>query len=327
MFKSIYADKLSQYYSLRSINLSDSARKHELCYLRRFDIYVYERLSSNGGLSETFISGWVKSLCGKSSSIENEVIVIRQFLTYLRLYGEYAFIPPVPKVHEDYIPYIFNDTELEGIFTSADNVILKRQEADPYLVIEFPVIVRLLYSCGLRIGETLRIDKSDVDLENGILRLINTKGNKQRLVPMSAAMTDILTRYCMAMGIYGRNTGWLFPSSKTESHISDHAIKLRFEMVLRDNGIHLENRKKHERGPCMHCMRHVFAFKSFAQAERCGRHLDDTIPFLSIYLGHDSINETSKYLKFSNELYPESIEAFGNYMSGLLPEVDYETET
>ena len=95
-------------------------------------------------------------------------------------------------------------------------------------------------------------------------------------------------------------------------------------MILKDNGICLEGRRKHERGPCMHCMRHVFAFKSFAQSERYGRHLDESIPFLSIYLGHESINETAKYLKFSNELYPESIDAFGNYMSGLLPEVDYE---
>lgn len=91
------------------------------------------------------------------------------------------------------------------------------------------------------------------------------------------------------------------------------------------NGIRLENRKKHERGPCLHCFRHVFAFKSFSQAERQGRHLDDSIPFLSIYLGHDGINETAKYLKFSNELFPESIDAFGDFMSGLLPEVDYET--
>ena len=325
MFKSIYAEQLSQYYNLRSEILSDSAGKHELCYLKRFDSYVYEHLSSRGGLTESFISDWMRTLSGKSSSIENEVIVIRQFLGYLGLLGERAFIPPVPKVHDDYVPYIFSDSELEKIFASADNVIQKDIKTDKYLVIEFPVIIRLLYSCGLRIGETLRIDMSDVDLENGILRLINTKGDKHRLVPMSSPMTDILTRYCMAMGIYGTNSGWLFPSSKTDDHISDKAVKRRFEMILKDNGICLEGRRKHERGPCMHCMRHVFAFKSFAQSERYGRHLDESIPFLSIYLGHESINETSKYLKFSNELYPESIDAFGNYMSGLLPEVDYET--
>ena len=37
MFNSIYSDKLSQYYELRCGVLSESAQKHELCYLKRFD--------------------------------------------------------------------------------------------------------------------------------------------------------------------------------------------------------------------------------------------------------------------------------------------------
>ena len=181
MFKSIYSNQLLQYYELRSANLSDSARKHELCYLRRFDSYVDSHLFSREGITEEFISEWIGSLSGKSSSIENEVIVIRQFLDYLSLCGEHVFRPTVPKVHDDYIPYIFSDAELEKIFDSADNIIQKDFKADPFLVLEFPVIVRLLYSCGLRIGETVKIDISDVDLEHGILRLINTKGDKHRL--------------------------------------------------------------------------------------------------------------------------------------------------
>ncbi len=44
----------------------------------------------------------------------------------------------------------------------------------------------------------------------------------------------------------------------------------------------------------------------------------------SILIGHAGINETAKYLKFSNELFPESIDSFGRFMSDLLPEVDYE---
>lgn len=324
MFKSIYSDQLSQYYNLRTSVLSESAQKHELCYLCRFDSYVEKHITSYGQFTEDFINGWISTLSGKSSSIENEVIVIRQFLNFLMLSDEKVFLPVIPKVREDYIPYIFSDTELNGIFKSADNVVQKDWKADTYLVIEFPVILRLLYSCGLRIGETVKLNTSDIDLENGILRMVNTKGNKQRLVSMSSGMTDILSRYCMAMGISGTGGKWLFPSFNEDTHISDKAVKHRFEKVLKDNNIYLSNRKKYERGPCLHCMRHVFAFKSFAKAEREGRHLDDAIPYLSIYLGHEGLNETAKYLKFSNELFPESIDAFGDFMCGLLPEVDHE---
>lgn len=324
MFNSIYSDRLSQYYELRRTVLSESAQKHELCYLRRFDDYLNAYISSPGQITEPFINGWISTIEGKSSSVGNEVITIRQFLKFLALSGETVFIPVIPKVCEEYVPYIFSDNELGCIFCSADNVVQSDKKADPYLVIEFPVILRLLYSCGLRIGETVRIRTADTDLENGILRLVNTKGDKHRLVPMSSKMTEILMKYCMAMGMNGKGDGWLFPSSKNDGHISDKAVKHRFEKILKENDIRLDNRRKHERGPCLHCLRHVFAFKSFAQAEREGRHLDDAIPYLSIYLGHDSLDETSKYLKFSSELFPEAVETFGNFMEGILPEVEHE---
>ena len=325
MFNSIYAKQLSQYYNLRCSILSESAKKHELCYLRRFDNYIKSRITTQGNLTEDFINSWIGTLSGKSSSVENEVVVIRQFLNYIKLSGEKVFIPVIPKVHEDYIPYIFDDHEIAVIFQSADNIIQRDSKADPYLVIEFPVILRLLYSCGLRIGETVKLTTNDVDIEKGILRLVNTKGDKQRFVPMSNTMTDILMKYCMVMGLLGKRNEWLFPSTKSDSHISDRAIKRRFEIILKTNGIILKKRNKYERGPCLHCLRHVFAFKSFAKAEQEGKLLNDAVPYLSIYLGHDSLNETEKYLKFSNEMFPESINAFGSFMYDLLPEVDHET--
>jgi hypothetical protein len=70
----------------------------------------------------------------------------------------------------------------------------------------------------------------------------------------------------------------------------------------------------------------VFAFKSFAKAEKSGRTIDDSVPYLSLYLGHDSLKETEKYLKFSNELYPEALKSFENYTSQVFPEVTYEKE-
>lgn len=195
-----------------------------MCYLRRFDAYVAKHLKTYGGITEEFVSEWAGSLSGKSGSVENEVVVIRQFLTYLGLSGECVFLPVVPKVRDDYVPYIFSDEELSVIFDSADNIVLKDPKADPYITIEFPVIIRLLYSCGLRVGETVKISMPDVDLDNGILRMLNTKRDKHRLVPMSSAMADILTRYCMAMGLYGKGSGWLFPSSRNNKHISAEAV-------------------------------------------------------------------------------------------------------
>ena len=246
MFKSIYATELKVYYDLRSKNLSESAIKHEACYLKRFDTYLYSNVKTKRSLPESVINDWLKTVNGKSSSVGNEVIVIRQFLHYLQLSGIETYIPVIPKVHDDYTPYIFSDIEIEMIFAEADNIILKDKKADPAIILEFPVILRLLYSCGLRIGETVKLRLSDVDFENGILYMYNTKNDKHRIVPMSDEMNVILQKYRMAYGLSGKNEGWLFPSQLTDSHISDRAIKHRFEAILKSNGIQLPNRKKFE---------------------------------------------------------------------------------
>lgn len=72
MFVSIYDKEFSQYYELRSAVLSDSARKHELCYLKRFDRYIADNIKSDEDvLSESFMCKWISTLRGTSDSIAN----------------------------------------------------------------------------------------------------------------------------------------------------------------------------------------------------------------------------------------------------------------
>ncbi|MFR7973410.1 MAG: hypothetical protein ACLU8C_13875 [Lacrimispora saccharolytica] len=75
---------------------------------------------------------------------------------------------------------------------------------------------------------------------------------------------------------------------------------------------------------CLHCFRHYFAIHSFAQAEQNGLPAEDSVPFLSVYLGHHDMDETEKYLKFSGDMFPEYIELFEDFASGVFAEVAYE---
>ena len=49
-------------------------------------------------------------------------------------------------------------------------------------------------------------------------------------------------------------------------------------------------------------------------------HLDDAVPYLSIYLGHNKLKETEKYLSFSAEMYPDELQGFENIMEANLPD-------
>lgn len=55
-----------------------------------------------------------------------------------------------------------------------------------------------------------------------------------------------------------------------------------------------------------------------------GRPAEDSVPFLSVYLGHHDMDETEKYLKFSGDMFPEYIELFEDFASGVFAEVAYE---
>ena len=323
-FNSPFRKELEDFLSLREASLSKSSYAHYCHYLVDFDtfsaIYINEKF-----VSETLINNWIHTLNGKSSSIANEVIVIRIFMKYLNSIGITAYIPPIPKVAYDYVPYIFSDEELERIYLQADNLDVPNAKKNPLIQYEFPMVIRLMYGCGLRTGETLALKMKDVDLIGGILIMRHTKGDKQRLVPMNPLLTEILERYCLAMGIVGAPDAWLFPVFGKDEPMTPKDTQHLFEKILRLAEISFPGRKKHERGPCLHCLRHVFVFKSFSAAEKAGRKIDDSVPYLSIYLGHDSLQETEKYMKFSSELFPEAMELFSDYSAAVFPEVAYET--
>ena len=323
-FKSIFKDDISNYLAVRKAVLSDSAFKHDTCYLASFDAFLAHTGLREKEIPEPVIIEWQKTVTGKTSTKAGRITAVRTFIRYLHAVGVPAYVPVIPKIVDGYMPYIFCDEELDRIFNAADSVILPQRQQNPSIKTEFPMILRLLYGCGLRIGETLALQMKDADLEGGILTLLHAKNDKRRLVPMNPSLTEIVRRYCLAMGITGVPDAFLFPGKDQTGQLSIRAVWNTFGAILKNLGIKKPNRKWHERGPCLHCFRHMFVFKSFAQAHKNGRSIDDSVPFLSTYLGHDSLKETEKYLKFSSELFPNALELFEGYAGRVFPEADYE---
>ncbi|NCB44167.1 MAG: hypothetical protein EOM59_16350 [Clostridia bacterium] len=322
-FKSILQDEIAGFLALRKASKSKSAYDHDYHTLKLFDEYLCSINCEDKSLTEEQLTVWCGTLTGKSSSIANVVIVVRIFLAHLKGYGVNAFIPPIPKVCDDYIPYIFSEDEMKLIFFNADTLQVMKPRKNTLVHLEFPMILRLMCGCGLRIGETLSLSMKDIDFDIGVLILKYTKGDKQRLVPMHPSLTKILRQYCMAMGLIGCPEAYLFPASDSTEPVAVHDARHKFNFILKQGNVSLPGRKKHQRGPCLHCLRHVFVFKSFANAEKAGRRIDDIVPYLSIYLGHDSLKETEKYLKFSSEMFPDAMELFESYAAQIFPEVNF----
>ena len=323
-FRSILRSEMSDFLALRKRSCVKSCYDHDVFYIRSFDRYLFEHNVRSKKLTESVVTNWIGSLTGKSRTIAGEVITIRIFLSFLKGYGINPFIPEIPKVHDDYVPYIYSDKEMEDILSISDSLIKGRPKTNSFIHLEMPMILRLMYGCGTRIGETLSIQMKDVDLDKGCLVLRKTKRNKERVVPMHESLTAILKDYCYAMGYIANADAFLFPANEEGCPLTVKSAKHKFDSILAEAGITRDGYGFHERGPCLHCLRHVFAFKSFSQIEHEGISENDAIPYLSIYLGHDSLNETEKYLKFSSESFSQDMELFEKASASLWPEVDYE---
>lgn len=324
-YTSILSSEIISFLALRHASESKSAYAHDEQALELLDRYLCGIDCNSKELNEQQVTGWVDSLTGKTSSVANKVIIARKFFHYLSGCGIKAFIPCIPKVHDDYVPYTFSNEELCRIFSYADSLQPGKSNVKYTMMhIQMPMILRMMYGCGLRIGETLTLKMCDIDLDIGLLTLRHPKGDKERVVPMHHSLTAILEKYCCASGFVGKPDVFLFgePDNKGSGSIS--AVRHRFNKILKMADISLHGRKKHERGPCLHCLRHVFAFKSFVKAEKMGIQIDNAIPYLSVYLGHDSLGETEKYLKFSAEMFPDALARFESFTSDMFPEVDYE---
>lgn len=59
----------------------------------------------------------------------------------------------------------------------------------------FAMILRLIYGCGLRIGEAVKLEVRDIQRDGTVLFLREAKGGKDRLVPLPAALLSALRQW------------------------------------------------------------------------------------------------------------------------------------
>lgn len=326
MYQSIFSKEFELFMTQRETSFSWHTVKSDRSVLSGFDRYLVDIDWSERRIPETVVNGWISSLKGKKTTIQFKVGVIQVLFKHLRSMGINAYMPPTPIAGDKYVPYIFSADEIKAIFNVSDNIEYNRQNPCSHIQAEFPMVLRMLYGCGLRIGETLELKAGDVDLDKGILTMRKTKGSKQRIVPMSSQLCDLLKLYCCHMGLISKPDSFLFPGRSENDHLQTRTVYGIFFRMLKKLGIQIEDRKWHERGPCLHSFRHTFTVESFRQTEAAGRSINDSVPFLSTYLGHDSLNETDKYLKFSAEMFKDDIDKFSDFSKNLYREVPHEEE-
>lgn len=244
------------------------------------------------GLDERTVRSMLERLDGESdSSRARRVSITRQLCAFLNTLGIPCWQVPAryftaPK--SDFRPHIFSDGEIDALLSAADSLTPAVNGARGYVKV-YPVLVRLLLSSGLRIGEALALDIGDFDADAGTIVVANSKNGVSRTVPLGVAMSARLAGYVRDAE---RDAGPLFMSPRTGLAYSYDAVRHMFRKLYDDARIRTEAGRR----PRIHDCRHWFCTRSLDKMLASGMSVYEAVPVLAAYVGHVNYADTEKYI-------------------------------
>jgi len=284
--------------------------------LIRFDEFLAERGLAACALPQQLVQEWLQMRDYEGPKTQRKRFNLTyQFAEFMVQRGYEAYLPDCrlqPVVRDYFAPYVFTRDEVRRLIEAADHI--RRTARAPSRHIIMPEIYRLLYGCGLRIGEAVRLTRMDSDLEQGILIIRDTKFGKDRLVPMAPPLAKRLKRMSERLDQIGKSR-YLFPG-RDGGHITRDTVYLTFRDLLCEIGISHGGPGK---GPRVHDLRHTFACHRLVDWYREGADLSAKLPLLATYMGHRTLFGTQRYLHLTMEVSAEFTNQSDNRLGYIIP--------
>lgn len=244
--------------------------------------------------------------------------IARRFAVWRRASDPRTEVPPADLVGQRYRrkpPRLYTDQDVVRLIQSAAALpSAKKLRGHTYAT-----LFGLLAVTGLRINEALHLDRSDVDLQEGVLTIRRTKFGKSRLVPIHPTTQDALQAYGEARDrIIPKPATQAFFMSERRTRITEWITRYTFAVVSRMVGLRPPTRGgRHGHGPRIQDLRHRFAAQTLITWYRAGVDVERELPKLSTYLGHVHTADTYWYL----EAIPELLQLAAERLAQTPPEV------
>lgn len=213
---------------------------------------------------------------------------VRGFARFLSALDPATEVPPaglLPEPSHRIVPYIYSDDDIARVREAAGRL-CPEHRADTY-----QTLIGLVAVTGMRVGEAVRLDREDVDFDQGLLTIRNTKYGKSRQLPLHPTTVE-------ALGAYARRRDERRPRPKGPSFFTS-AIGTRllrdnvstvFPRLVRDAGLKWPDG---HRPPRLHDLRHTFAVRCLIGWYRESLDVEQRLPLLSTYLGHVAPSSTT----------------------------------
>ena len=272
----------------------------DILYLKKLDVFLEDNKIPLIGFDAEVSALWrsrrdVESDHGHYMRIN----FTKRFFEFLFVKGyKVALLRDVRPPKSNFVPHIYTDDEIDRYFQALD---AHDFPGNPKNKVQLPVLFRLLYSCGLRVTETLMIRMKDVDLEEGIIRLRVTKGSKERYAVLSESMHTLLKEYAnKAFYLLGEDD-FIFSNRKGSALRRDWLEEIHSRLLYMAGIPSASAAGSTKR---LHDWRHTHAVGAFKQMVERGYDMYVALPILSAYMGHVSIMATERYLRLAVNLYP-----------------------
>nr|WP_064245302.1 tyrosine-type recombinase/integrase [Rhizobium leguminosarum] len=247
------------------------------------------------------ISRWCGRLPDrKAVTLGNEFGVIRQLCLHRRCRDPTGYVPEhafAPVKESTFFPYIFSREEIRRILAAAST-----HQGRFIWASMLRRLILVLYCTGLRLGEAVRLNMDDVDLDRGTLLIRNSK-RRTRIVPMRDDLVAELRLY-----VDDRRKLLL-----DRAHVDSEALFVRrngaaLHTKAASNAIRkllrrLDIKPAQGRvGARPYEFRHAFAVHRLTAWADEGADVHAKLPWLSAYLGHQNVIGTEVYLKATPQL-------------------------
>ena len=175
-----------------------------------------------------------------------------------------------------------------------------------------PVYFRLLYSTGMRTNEARLLARSDINLDEKVIGIRQTKGEQQRHVVIHPTLLPILQRYDFTVDKLCPNREYFFPSPYGGCLTNGWLTVIFREMWDARNTSHATAYE----------FRHHYAIVNINRWQDMGFESYDHLLYLSKSMGHTTVESTRGYYAIVPALADTLEEKTADDADWILPDVE-----
>lgn len=257
---------------------------------------------------------WAESLsCLKPTVQHRRLCCVRSFLAFYARQHARCFVPDVadfPRPLPARPPRLVSAAEMACLLATAGR--LERSNSNPLRSQTIRVGLLLLFCCGLRCGELLRLKLRHYDPAERLLRIEMSKFNKSRLVPLAPSVARALQRYLERRRRHGLPSEpesvlmWSGYCPEPKAGYTSTALASAWKHLCLSAGVTDER----GRPPRLHDLRHSFAVEALQRWYEQGVNVQSRLPHLAAYLGHVNASCSHYYLKLTPALRSAASQRF-----------------